>query len=148
MMGIWLPYANNRENLRVLNDSHLADVVWQGLDTLRAIPRADDGRHVRMWADRPACLLLYVVWAEAELQARGVGEEPRVRQAFTWYSRQGIPLSPVPPWWYGHPLFHRSQCSHLIACDPEHYARRLPVTTPLDLKLIWPMKEPNNWEQK
>jgi hypothetical protein len=151
MMSIWLPFPNVRQNLLTLNDSHLADVVWQGLDVLRAIPRpADHGptRHVRMWLESPAALLAYVVAAEAELRARGVGEEPRVQRAFTWYGRIGIPLAPVPPWWYGNPMFHSAQRSHLIAVDPVHYARRVPLTTPLDLKLIWPLETPNEWAYK
>lgn len=146
-MAIWCPLPSVSENVKVLSDSHLADVVWQGLDTLRVLTRDDPGlsQWVRMWRSCPATLLYYVLNAEAELRARGIGEEPRVLNAFSWYHRKGIPLSPVPPWWLGSKMFHQAQCSHLIAVDPVHYARRLPLTTPLDLKMIWPLEDPNEW---
>jgi len=149
MMNVWCPFPNVTQNVQTLNDSHLADVVWQGLDALRAIPRGKvDGRQVRMWADAPAALLHYVLRAEAELRRRGVGEEPRVRRAFTWYGRIGYSLAPVPPWWYGNPMFHSTQRSRLISIDPVHYARRMPLTTPLDLAFIWPLETPHEWAYK
>ena len=159
MMGIWLPYNSVQKNLAVLNDSHLADVLFQGLDTLRDVglrwkqkqrhgldPHAGESRHSRMWLDCPAALLFYVVSAEEEFRRRGLGEERRVYKAFTWYYYLDIPLAPVPPWWYGHQMFHRSHRSHLIQVDPGWYARRLPLDTPLDMKLFWPMAELNEWE--
>lgn len=150
MMGIWTPFANIRENLLALNDSHLADVVWEGLDTLRAIGTnrqgtTYNGRHVRAWQNNPGSLLMYVIAAEQELRGRGIGEEPRIGKVFVWYSKLRIPLAPVPPWWYGHPLFHRAQRSHLIAIDPRHYAQRMPMDTPLDLELIWPLEKENEF---
>jgi hypothetical protein len=152
MMGIWMPYANISANLLVLSDSHLADVVFQGLDTLRSLPSYDGpsdvrmGRSDRMWYERPGALLFYVISAEAEYRRRGLGEEPRVVKAFTWYGRLDIPLPARPPWWFGSPMFHRSQRSHLIRVDPEWYARRLPLDTPLDMALLWPLAEPHEWE--
>jgi hypothetical protein len=101
-----------------------------------------------MWQHNPASLLFYVVAAEQELRRRRVGEEPRVFKAHTWMALNNFSLAPVPPWWYGDPRFHRTQRSHLIAIEPEHYARRFPLDTPLDLKMIWPLSEPNTWEQK
>lgn len=146
-MGIWLPYPNMHSNMLVLRDTHLADVLYQGLDTLRAIPaETSDSRHVRMWRQSPGALLLHVINAEKEFRRRGLGEEPRVRRAFTWYYDLEIPLAPVPPWWYGSPMYHRSQRSHLIRIDPEWYARRLPPDTPLDMALLWPLETPHEWE--
>jgi hypothetical protein len=136
---IWLPYANIRKNLDVLNDEHVQDVVIEGMQCLRDIYSAGVlGRDVRAWRKHPQGLLFYVISAEHELRKRGLIGEPRIRQAFTWVSRTEDTLAPVMPSWYGDPAFHLAQRSHLIRVDPEHYARRLPFTTPLELPIIWP----------
>jgi hypothetical protein len=136
---IWLPFASTKANLDVLNDQHIFEIVYEGLQCLRNIYVGDlSWRDARMWGEHPAALLAYVSRAEREMVQRGHSAEPRVLSAHVALSRAGWPLAPVPPRWYGNPRFHLSQRSHLIRVDPEYYARRMPPTTPLELPLIWP----------
>lgn len=136
---IWLPFASAKSNLDVLTDEHVFEVVFEGMDCLRNIFRGDlSWRNSRMWDGCPAALLLYVTRAEQEMVRRGYDPEPRVLRAHVALSREGWPLAPVPPWWFGMPGFHMAQRSHLIRVDPVHYARRLPPDTPLELPIIWP----------
>jgi hypothetical protein len=136
---IWLPFASTKANLEVLTDEHVFEVVFEGLDCLRNIYRGDlSWRNARMWGEHPAALLAYVAAAERETVHRGHNPEPRVIRAHVALSREGWPLAPVPPWWYGTPDFHLAQRSHLIRVNPTHYAQRMPPTTPLELPVIWP----------
>jgi hypothetical protein len=136
---IWLPFANTKKNLEVLTDEHVFDVVFQGMQCLRNIYTSEfQWRDARMWAKHPAALLLYVTRAEREMVRRGYPPEPRVINAHVTLSQAGYPLAPVPPWWYGYPLFHVSQRSHLIRVNPHYYAQRMPFNTPLDEPLMWP----------
>lgn len=139
---IWLPFPNTKTNLEVLTDTHIFEVVFEGMQCLRNIYVGDlSWRDAQMWANHPAALLLYVQRAEREMVRRGHEPEPRVRRAHVALSRAGWPLSPVPPWWYGNPHFHNTQRSNLIRVDPVHYARRLPPTTPLEMPLFWPKED-------
>lgn len=136
---IWLPYPSARANMKVLTDTHVFEVVCEGLQCLRNIYAGDlTWRDAAAWANHPAALLLYVARAHQEMVQRGYDPEPRVHRAHVALSRAGWPLAPVPPWWFGQPDFHLSQRSHLIRIDPVHYTRRMPLTTPLELPLIWP----------
>lgn len=136
---IWLPYANVKANTDVLADGQLFDVVFQGLQCLRNIYQGDlNWRDAAAWCSRPAGLLFYVLAAEQEMQRRGFPRERKVFKAFTSIAREYESLSPVMPPWYGDPALHQSHRSHLIRIDPEHYTRRMPFTTPLELPLIWP----------
>jgi hypothetical protein len=136
---IWLPFANTKKNLDVLNDQHVFDVVFQGLQCLRHIYAGQlKWRDARAWAAAPAALLLYVHRAEREMVRRGYDPEPRVIRAHVALSDQGYSLAPVPPRWYGEPALHLSHRSHLIRVAPTYYAQRLPFDTPLELPLIWP----------
>ena len=138
-MNIWVPYANLTMNVKVLTDEHLSEVVYVGLDTLRAIVADQDGRLAEMWRSAPAGLLSYLVRADQERQARGQPAELRVRRAFSHLARRGLSLAPVMPRWFGgDPSLHLSHRSRLIRIDPEYYAQRLPFDTPLDLPLRWP----------
>lgn len=137
---IWLPFANLRANLDVLTIDHIYDVVFAGMQCLRDIHVEEvSGRDVRAWRNHPVGLLMYVVAAEQEMRRRGMSGEPRVKTAFTWLGRNEPTMAPRMPAWYGDPAFHLSQRSHLIRVDPVHYARRLPLTTPLHLPVIWPV---------
>lgn len=139
---IWLPYANVRANLDVLNDGHVTDVVLEGMQCLRDIYSAGVlGRDVRAWRKHPQGLLFYVLSANEELRARGMGAGQSSRSiaaAFTHMSRSEPTMSPKMPSWYGDPALHLSHRSHLIRVNPDYYTRRLPLTTPLELPLIWP----------
>lgn len=136
---IWLPFANVKSNLTTLTDEHVMDVVFEGMQCLRNIYAENiSWRDARMWVDGPAGLLFYVVAAEKEMRERGHDPEPRVRKAFVAIARAYESLSPKMPLWYGNPEFHRAQRSHLIRVNPEHYARRMPFTTPLEMPLMWP----------
>lgn len=135
---IWLPFANVRANLDVLTINHVYDVVYMGMQCLRDIYSEVLGRDVRAWRNHPQGLLYYVIAAEQEMRKRGKEGEPGVSHAFTWFGRNEKTMSPIMPSWYGDPKFHLAQRSHLIRVDPVHYARRLPLTTPLELALIWP----------
>jgi hypothetical protein len=139
---IWLPYPNVRANLDVLADEHVTDIVLEGMQCLRDIYAGALGRDVRAWRKHPQGLLFYVLSAEKELGKRGMGAvgEHQIVSAFTWISRHEPTMSPKMPSWYGEPAFHLAQRSHLIRVDPVHYARRLPLTTPLELPLIWPVE--------
>jgi hypothetical protein len=135
---IWLPFPNVRANLDVLSDGHLTDVVYQGMQCLRDVYAGVLGRDVRAWRKHPQGLLFYVLSADKELRARGMGAGTNIAAAFTWISRQENTMVPKMPSWYGEPSLHLSHRSHLIRCEPEWYTRRLPFTTPLDLPLVWP----------
>lgn len=136
---IWLPFASSKANLDVLTDEHVFDVVFEGLECLRNIYSGDLAwRNAKAWAGAPAALLLYVTRAEREMVTRGYDPEPRVTRAHVWLSRAGWPMAPVPPWWFGSPVFHMSQRSHLIRVNPTHYAQRMPFTTPLEMPVVWP----------
>lgn len=136
---IWLPFVSSRQNLEILTDEHVFDVVFEGMQCLRNIYRDDvTWRDARMWVDAPASLLLYVTRAEREMVRRGYDPEPRVMSAHVALSREEWQLAPIPPWWFGSEELHMSHRSHLIRVNPEHYTRRLPFTTPLELPLIWP----------
>lgn len=136
---IWLPFANIRACLDVLTIDHVYDVVYEGMQCLRDIYTDNvNGRDVRAWRNHPQGLLFYVLAAEKEMRKRGMTGEPRVNNAFTWLGRNEPSMAPTMPSWYGDPAFHLAQRSHLIKVDPVHYARRLPLDTPLELPLIWP----------
>lgn len=137
---IWLPFANVRANLDVLEDGHVTDIVLEGMQCLRDIYAGALGRDVRAWRRHPQGLLFYVISAEKELSWRGMGAvgTRNIASAFTWISRQEPTMSPQMPSWYGDPSLHLSHRSHLIRVSPEYYTRRLPLTTPLELPLIWP----------
>lgn len=144
---IWLPFPNTKANLDVLTDEHLFDVVFEGLDCLRNIYRGDvKWRNAQAWATAPAALLLYVHRAEQEMVRRGFPSEPRVVRAHVALADQGYTLAPVPPWWYGYPPFHVAQRSHLIRLNPEYYAQRMPLTTPLEVPLMWPRSTGRKFE--
>jgi hypothetical protein len=134
---IWLPYANLRKNLEVMTVDHVYDVVYEGLQCLRDVISGVSGRDVRAWRNRPGGLFFYVKLADEELQNRRLTGEPQVLKMFSRLNNN-FPMSPLMPTWFGDPDFHLAQRSHLIRVDPVHYARRLPLTTPLEIPLIWP----------
>lgn len=136
---IWLPYPSTKANLDVLTDEHVCDVVFQGVQCLRNIYAGElSWRDTKAWHRNPAALLAYVHAAEREMVRRGFPAEPRVIRAHVALSCAGWSLAPVPPWWFGEPLYHEAQRSHLIRVTPTYYAQRLPPTTRLELPLIWP----------
>lgn len=135
---IWVPFVSTKANIDVLSVGHLIDVVMQGLQCLRDMYSNVGGRDVQAWGQHPQGLIYYVIYAETEMRRRGFSGEPRVYSAFTYVSRNQESMAPIMPSWYGNPEIHLSQRSHLIRVDPEYYARRLPLTTPLELPLVWP----------
>jgi len=136
---IWVPYASATASTSTLASEHLMDVVFQGMQCLRDMYTEDvSGRDVRAWRQHGPGLIYYVLAAELEMRRRGLPGEKRVYRAFTWVARENESMTPkMPPWW-GEPSLHESHRSHLISIDPEHYARRMPVSTRLGLKLLWP----------
>lgn len=137
---IWLPYKNFEQCVAVLTDEHCEDVLQEGLQLLReSIAGVEPtSRDQLMWHMRMGCLMYYVRLAEQELQCRGYDPDPGPIQAFSYWLKRGWDLSLNPPNWLGDGRFHVAQMSHLIRVNPEHYAQRLPLNTPLELPLVWP----------
>lgn len=140
-MNIWVPYANLRSCLNVLTDDHLFDVLYVGLDTLRALygTGGAGGLLATQWRSGAGFLLGYVMLANNEAEARGHKPEDQVKAM--WVNHyEGEAGKHRPPWWFGDPLLHETHRSNLIRIDPEHYAQRLPMTTRLDMKMYQPKK--------
>ena len=148
-MQTFLPYADMRRSVQVLDARRLGKQRVECLQVLRGLTVPDYGwRHhpaVRMWAGRLEALGRYTLeccaeWAEsgradtvadtvtAELASHGVTS---IRDEDELARTGGLP-----PWW-GKASVHESHRSALVRKDPEHYRRFFP-DVPDDLPYVWP----------
>lgn len=137
---IWLPFRLMHQNVAVLSDEHLEDVLQEGLEVLRSYVMGRQFQHDedQMWQGNCGWLQSYVRDAEMELQQRGYDPDPGPIQAFSHFLKKNLSVAPRPPHWLGSAAFHISHRSQLIRSDPVHYARLLPLNTPLELPFVWP----------
>jgi hypothetical protein len=126
---IWLPAQ-----------SHLEDGYYAGIDALRQLCRGQNlGRNALMFKDSPAWLLAHCGMLNMELGVRfDADPDPAHFQAARHFLRLGWSVAAKAPSWLGRKDIHMSHKSHLIRIDPEYYAHRMPLNTPLELPLIWP----------
>jgi len=137
---IWLPSRLLSRSAEMLSEEHLVQVHEDGLDVLRRIlGHGEMNRSARMFQYNPSWLLAYVGTINIELGVR-FNRDPSsgYHMACRHFMRLGISLAATPPDWLGNKAFHLAQRSYLIGLDPEYYAHRMPLNTPLDLPLVWP----------
>lgn len=137
---IWLPYRVPAQCAEVLSQEHLEYGYYAGLDALRQICRGRDlGKWSLMFKDAPAWLLAYCGTLNIELGVRfNADPDSGYHMAARHFLRLGWSVAAKPPEWLGQKEIHISHRSHLIRVDPDYYAHRLPLNTPLDLPLVWP----------
>lgn len=139
-MQTFLPYDDFAESARVLDRQRLGKQRVEGVQILRTLLGISDGwkSHpaVRMWAGHEGALYEYVVEVCAEWERRGYRNEKCAQ-----HLADLLPLIPdgswVRPSWLGHPVFHRSHRSKLLAKLPEHYRRYWPDDDD-KLDYVWP----------
>lgn len=146
-MQTFLPYADLRESVEVLDDRRLGKQRVETLQVMRAlvVPGYGWQRHpvTAMWRGHRPALMAYQVETCAAWTARGfadtclektlatLDEVPEDAEAF----RSGE--FALPPW-FGREDVHRSHRSKLLSKAPEFYAEAFPGE-PDDLDYVWPV---------